>query len=57
MGYDICAGTVLEEKEKILSQIAAEGSIVVFEHDPDTVAATIMKNEKGHYCIKEKISF
>lgn len=57
MGYDNCAGTVLKEKEALLSQVEAKDSIVVFEHDPDTIAATITRDGRGHYAIKDKLKF
>ena len=31
--------------------------IVVFEHDRDTPAARIKKDKKGHYAVREVVSF
>lgn len=55
MGYDICAETAFNEKAHFLQRAVTEDVIVVFQHDPDTPAARVGVNEKGHYCVKEKI--
>lgn len=57
MGYDCCAETVLQEKKLFLDQAIQENWIVVFQHDPEVVAARIGKNDRGHYSIREQISF
>jgi glyoxylase-like metal-dependent hydrolase (beta-lactamase superfamily II) len=54
MGYDICAGTVLSEKERFLSRALEEEALVVFQHDPELVAATVAKDERGHYVVRER---
>jgi glyoxylase-like metal-dependent hydrolase (beta-lactamase superfamily II) len=56
MGYDICAKTVLEEKENLLSDALARDSIIVFEHDPDIAAGRIKKDERGHYALRTQIA-
>jgi len=55
MGYDICAGTILNEKEEFLKQAVEKEWIVVFQHDPDITAATVGRDEKGHYCVKQLV--
>lgn len=35
MGYDICSGTVLEEKETFLNEVNSKKGIIVFQHDSD----------------------
>jgi glyoxylase-like metal-dependent hydrolase (beta-lactamase superfamily II) len=55
MGYDLCAKTALEEKQKFLEYAISTNAIVVFQHDSDTPAATIKINDKGHYSVDQKI--
>lgn len=56
MGYDICTETLMKEKESFLNLALERDAIVVFEHDPDVPAATICKDSKGHFAVKEKIA-
>lgn len=56
MGYDLWAYKLLEEKEAFLSKAMQTNSIVVFQHCPHIPAATITKNERGHYSVKEVIT-
>jgi len=56
MGYDISAGTLLEEKEDFLNRAVAHHWIVVFEHDPDVPAARVKMDEKGHYVLQEVVA-
>ena len=55
MGYDICAETVLREKEEILSKAVERNAIVVFQHDPEIGAARVGRDDKGHYCVREAV--
>jgi glyoxylase-like metal-dependent hydrolase (beta-lactamase superfamily II) len=55
MGYDICASTILEEKQRFLSEIEARNGIIVFEHDPEVAAARIHTNSRGHFAVKEQV--
>jgi len=48
MGYDMCAETAMNEKEKFLEQAVKENWLVVFEHDAETPAARIRK-ENGRF--------
>jgi len=57
MGYDLWAYKLLEEKQAFLKKAIDTNSILVFQHCPHVPAATITKNEKGHYAVKEKIEF
>jgi len=57
MGYDMWAYRILVEKEDFLAKAMAKDSIVVFQHDPLIAAATITKDQRGHYAIKETLSF
>ncbi len=56
MGYDLCGITVMEEKEEFLSRAVKQGSLLCFEHDPDVAIATVTKNERGHYTVKEDLT-
>ncbi len=56
MGYDLRPLVTLEEKKRILPQAEHEGWILFFEHDPETVAVTLQRTDKG-IGIKEKLSF
>jgi hypothetical protein len=49
MGYDLCAQTSMEEKERFLDAAAKEQWIVVFEHDAQTPAARIELSSDGKY--------
>lgn len=57
MGYDICAETVIREKEEFLDKAVKNESILVFQHDTDTCAATVARDEKGQFTVKDKVSF
>lgn len=56
MGYDICTEKVMVEKNDFLQKALEKDAVVVFQHDPDTPAARIRLNEKGHCEIVEKIT-
>lgn len=56
MGYDLCAETILREKEEFLEFALKGNHILFFEHDPETEAVTIAKNEKGQFVVKEKLT-
>ena len=55
MGYDLCAETILREKEAFLDFAFSGNHVLFFEHDPEIEAVTISKNEKGQFIIKEKL--
>jgi glyoxylase-like metal-dependent hydrolase (beta-lactamase superfamily II) len=57
MGYDICAETLLREKELFLSQAVAGRWIVVFCHDPDVPAGRVGRDAKGRFVLEETLSF
>lgn len=56
MGYDLRPLVTLEEKKRILPQAEREGWILFLEHDPETTAVRLQKNEKG-LSVKEKLQF
>lgn len=47
MAYDIRPLVTLEEKEKLLNWACDENAILVFEHDPEIEASTLLRDEKG----------
>ena len=52
MGYDLCAETSMSEKDRYLSQAVAENWILVFEHDANTPASRVGKDDKGNFIAK-----
>jgi len=57
MGYDICARTLLQEKETFLSDALEREAIVVFQHDPELHAAKITRNNRGHFAVGSPVDF
>ena len=47
MGYDVEPLVTLESKRRLYAQAEAEGWLLVFQHDPTTVAARIAREDKG----------
>jgi glyoxylase-like metal-dependent hydrolase (beta-lactamase superfamily II) len=47
MGYDVEPLVTLETKRRVLGRAAAEGWLVVFEHDAQTAAGRIARDGKG----------
>jgi hypothetical protein len=52
LGYDLCAETLLREKEILLKRALTERASVCFQHDAHTVIARIGKSERGQYCVE-----
>ncbi len=57
MGYDRCAQTTYSEKEAFLNRAVDEAWVVVFEHDPEIPAATLQRDTRGRFDIKEVVDF
>lgn len=55
MGYDICAETILHEKEAFLSRCVERGAIVVFQHDPEVAAGRVIRDERGQFALGERV--
>ncbi|MFK8138555.1 MAG: MBL fold metallo-hydrolase [Bdellovibrionales bacterium] len=49
MGYDRFPELVIEEKEKLYSDLDLENTIFFFTHDAEVAASEITKNEKGKF--------
>jgi glyoxylase-like metal-dependent hydrolase (beta-lactamase superfamily II) len=47
MSYDVRPLLTMEEKERLLTQAAAEGWVLIFEHDPAVAAATVVQTDRG----------
>lgn len=57
MGYDVCAETLLQEKEGFLKRAHSEGALICFEHDATTALAKVTINERGHYVATQGQAF
>lgn len=47
MGYDLQPLETVKEKKELYSKAVDNNWILFFEHDPEIIAATVMKTEKG----------
>jgi len=56
MGYDICAETILKEKEAFLTRCVEQRSIVVFQHDQDVAAGRVIRDERGQFTLGERLA-
>lgn len=56
MGYDMCAEVAMADKRRLLEQAAAEGWVVVFEHDPELGAGRVALDDRGRPKIVEEVS-
>ncbi|MCB0520746.1 MAG: MBL fold metallo-hydrolase [Lewinellaceae bacterium] len=56
MAYDIRPLVTLQEKEWLLENAAANGWILIFEHDPAEAFGRVEKDEKGRIKLTEKFS-
>jgi hypothetical protein len=51
MGYDLDVVTCVNERQKLLEEVAGSGTVCVFEHDPDFPAGTVSRDAKGKYIV------
>jgi glyoxylase-like metal-dependent hydrolase (beta-lactamase superfamily II) len=56
MGYDVCAQTLLAEKQLFLEQALAKNATVCFQHDRDVAAVTLTKNDRGQIVVNNTVS-
>jgi glyoxylase-like metal-dependent hydrolase (beta-lactamase superfamily II) len=47
MGYDVCAETLLVEKQSFLERALAENALLCFQHDADTAAVRVVLTDRG----------
>lgn len=55
--YDLYPVKTMEEKEQFLEEATANNYILFFEHDYFIECATVQKNEKGGFTVKEKFNW
>ena len=55
MGYDICAATVMKEKEYFLEYARTRNALVVYEHDSLVAASRITLDSRGQYAACEEL--
>lgn len=51
MGYDLDVVTCVDEREKVLAEVAGTDTVCIFEHDPDIPAGTVSRDAKGKYFV------
>jgi glyoxylase-like metal-dependent hydrolase (beta-lactamase superfamily II) len=56
MGYDLCAQTLLAEKQLFLEKALSQNALVCFQHDRDVEAARLLRNERGQIAVRETVT-
>ncbi|MCB0704572.1 MAG: MBL fold metallo-hydrolase [Saprospiraceae bacterium] len=56
MSYDIRPLISLQEKRTLLEKVVGKNWILLFEHDPETECATLIRNEKGRITLDKRLS-
>ncbi len=51
MGYDLDVVTCVDERLKVLQEVAGTGTLCVFEHDPEIPAGTVDRDAKGKFVV------
>jgi glyoxylase-like metal-dependent hydrolase (beta-lactamase superfamily II) len=51
MGYDLDVVTCVNERQKLLDEVAGTDTVCIFEHDPDFPAGTVSRDAKGKYAV------
>ena len=49
MGYDRFPERLIEEKDRLLSALAARQGRLFFTHDPEVAMARVVRDEKGRF--------
>ena len=52
MGYDVCAETLLTEKQIFLERVRSENALLSFQHDAETAAAHVIMTDRGQYAVE-----
>jgi glyoxylase-like metal-dependent hydrolase (beta-lactamase superfamily II) len=52
MGYDVCAETLLTEKQAFLERVRTERALLSFQHDADTAVAHVTMSDRGQYAVE-----
>ncbi len=55
MGYDRYPELLIDEKERALTRILAEGGLAFYTHDPACAASQLTRDEKGKFYAAEKL--
>jgi glyoxylase-like metal-dependent hydrolase (beta-lactamase superfamily II) len=55
MGYDVCADTLLCEKQAFLDRAVSEQAVLYFQHDGDVAAARITVGARGYHEVLEVV--
>ena len=51
MGYDLDVKTCVDQRLRLLDEVAGSDTILVFEHDPCVPAGTVSRDPKGKYLV------
>jgi glyoxylase-like metal-dependent hydrolase (beta-lactamase superfamily II) len=51
MGYDLDVVTCVDERIKVLDEVAGTGTVCVFYHDPEIPAGRVQRDAKGRYAV------
>lgn len=51
MAFDLDVERCVEERLKLLDEICGTDTLLVFDHDPNTPAGTVSKNDQGKYVL------
>jgi len=52
MGYDLDVVTCVDERQKVLSEVADTGTVCIFEHDPEIPAGVVCQVGAGRYAVQ-----
>lgn len=56
MGYDRYPERLIDEKERLLDDLQRRGGRVVFTHDPEVALGTIARDDRGRFCVKDRLA-
>jgi glyoxylase-like metal-dependent hydrolase (beta-lactamase superfamily II) len=48
MGYDVRPLVIMDEKEQLLAEAQNNNWLLVYEHDPDADASTVVRGKRGY---------
>jgi glyoxylase-like metal-dependent hydrolase (beta-lactamase superfamily II) len=51
MGYDLDVLTCVEQRQRLLGEVAGSGTVLVFEHDAHVPAGTVAQDARGKYVV------
>ena len=54
-GLDMNAEALVQDKENLLRKALEQNWIIAFQHDTSIEAATVARDEKGHFCISQSL--